>query len=74
MKIKLDLEEVENIRILLGREIKQTETFIRANQNDKYLTETQKIKINEKHQTRFNILRSAETKLTLKIQKVCQQK
>ena len=74
MKIKLDLEEVENIRILLGREIKQTETFIRANQNDKYLTESQKIKINEKHQTRLNILRSAETKLTLKIQKVSQQK
>lgn len=74
MKIKLDLEEVENIRILLGREIKQTETFIRANQNDKYLTESQKIKINEKHKTRLNILRSAETKLTLKIQKVCQQK
>ena len=74
MKIKLDLEEVENIRILLGREIKQTDTFIRANQNDKYLTEPQKIKINEKHQTRLNILRSAETKLTLKIQKVCQQK
>lgn len=49
MKIKLDIEEVENIRILLGREIKQTETFIRANQNEKYLIEPQKIKINEKH-------------------------
>ena len=63
MAKKLNTEELENIRELLNREIKQTQTFINATQKDKYLAEKQKEKINEKHETRLEILQSTKSKI-----------
>lgn len=69
MAKKLNTEELENIQGLLNREIKQTQTFINATKKDKYLAEKQKEKINEKHETRLEILQSAKTKIIKLIQK-----
>ena len=69
MAKKLNTEELENIQELLNREIKQTQTFINATKKDKYLAEKQKEKINEKHETRLEILQSAKTKIIKLIQK-----
>ena len=69
MAKKLNTEELENIQELLNREIKQTQTFINATKKDKYLAEKQKEKINEKHETRLEILQSAKSKIIKLIQK-----
>lgn len=69
MAKKLNTEELENIQGLLNREIKQTQTFINATKKDKYLAEKQKEKINEKHETRLEILQSAKSKIIKLIQK-----